>query len=201
MTPPAAENGAANRPGASRRRGQELEDALFTAAWDVLRTHGYAGFTYEAIAAAAGTSRPVLYRRWPQRDDLLLATLARFWRPMPVPDTGALRADTIGMLRNANSGRARTITLITTQLADYFRASGTSLDDLRNTLIAPGEATPCEKIVARAVACGELPDVPRRPRVINLPFDLLRHDLLMTTRAVPDESIIEIVDQVWLPLL
>jgi hypothetical protein len=43
--------------------------------------------------------------------------------------------------------------------------------------------------------------MPRSPRVVNLPFDLLRHDMLMTMRAVPDEKVREIVDEVWLPLL
>lgn len=50
-------------------------------------------------------------------------------------------------------------------------------------------------------ARGELPDVPRPARVVNLPFDLLRHDVLMTLRPLPEESIVDIVDEVWLPLL
>ena len=37
--------------------------------------------------------------------------------------------------------------------------------------------------------------------MLNLPFDLLRRDELMTMRTVPDESIVEIIDDVWLPLL
>lgn len=49
---------------------------------DVLVEHGYHPFTYEAVAVRAGTSRPVLNRRWPQRDDLLLATLTKFWQPI-----------------------------------------------------------------------------------------------------------------------
>ncbi|WP_308218521.1 TetR-like C-terminal domain-containing protein, partial [Streptomyces hygroscopicus] len=61
--------------------------------------------------------------------------------------------------------------------------------------------TAFETIVTRAVERGELPDTPRSPRVVNLPFDLLRHDMLTTMRAVPDASIVEIVDEVWLPLL
>ncbi|MEV4187600.1 TetR-like C-terminal domain-containing protein [Streptosporangium canum] len=69
------------------------------------------------------------------------------------------------------------------------------------TLITPGQATAFEMIVARAVERGELPDVPRSSRVVNLPLDLLRHDMFMTMRAVSDESIVEIVDEVWLPLL
>jgi AcrR family transcriptional regulator len=186
---------------ASRRRGPVLEGAILDAAWDVLAEHGYSGFTYEAIAARAGTSRAVLYRRWPQRDDLLLATLAKFCLPIEVPDTGDIREDAIGFLRNANAGRARMVTLISVQLADYFRDTGTSFSALRDALGAQGLTSPFEQIVARAVGRGDLPDVPRSSRVVNLPFDLLRHDLLITMRAVPDEAIVEIVDEAWLPLL
>jgi hypothetical protein len=96
---------------------------------------------------------------------------------------------------------ARTITLISVLLMDYFRDTDTSFSELREALRPPGQATAFETIVARAVGRGELPDVPRSSRVVNLPFDLLRHDMVMTMRALPDESITEIVDEVWLPLL
>ncbi|MEV4350780.1 TetR/AcrR family transcriptional regulator [Actinoplanes sp. NPDC049596] len=187
----------------ARRRGTELEDAILGAAWEVLGEHGYAGFTYEAIAARAGTSRPVLYRRWPQREDLLMATLTRHWgeRPIPVPDTGHLREDAIGYLRSAVAERSRLITVISVQLAEYFSATGTSASDLRDRLRPAGRGTSFEMMVARAVERGELPDVPRSARIVNLPFDLLRHDMLMTLRPVSDEAIEEIVDDVWLPLL
>jgi AcrR family transcriptional regulator len=189
--------------GASRRRGPALEEAILDAAWDVLVEHGYHGFTYEAVAARAGTSRPVLYRRWPQRDDLLLATISKFRssQPIAVPDTGNLRDDAIGFLRNADGGLTHMITLISVQLMDYFRDTGTSFSELLATLRPPGQPTPFETIVARAVERGELPDVPRPSRVVTLPFDLFRHDVLMTLRPLPDESIVEIVDEVWLPLL
>ncbi|MEU1393683.1 MULTISPECIES: TetR/AcrR family transcriptional regulator [unclassified Nonomuraea] len=187
--------------GASRRRGSALADAILDAAWHVLVEHGYHGFTFEAVAARAGTSRPVLYRRWPRRDDLLLATLAKFWRLIDVPDTGSLRDDAVGFLRNAGDDRAGMLTLMSVQLADYFRETGTSLTELRDTLLPPGQATAFETIVGRAVERGELPDVPRSSRVVNLPLDLLRHDMLVTMRRVPEESIAEIVDEVWLPLL
>ncbi|MEV1245670.1 TetR/AcrR family transcriptional regulator [Nonomuraea sp. NPDC049750] len=196
-----AGGGAARGAGGSRRRGAELEDAILDAAWDVLVEHGYHGFTYETVAARAGTSRPVLYRRWPQREDLLLATLTKFWQLIAVPDTGNLRDDAIGFLRNADADRAGMITLMSVQLAGYFRGTGTSLSELRDTLLPPGQVTAFEMIVARAVERGELPDVPRSSRVVNLPLDLLRHDMFMTMRAVPEESIVEIVDEIWLPLL
>jgi len=187
----------------TRRRGAELEDAILDAAWEVLIGLGYPGFTYEAIAARAGTSRPVLYRRWPQRDDLLLATLTKFWwsQPIELPDTGALRDDAIGFLRNADSARAHVLTLISVQLMDYFRDTGSSLSELRDKVRDPSRPNSLETIVARAVERGEVPDRPRPARVVSLPFDLLRHEMLMTMRPVPDEVITGIVDDIWLPLL
>ena len=111
------------------------------------------------------------------------------------------RSNAIALVHNADAGRARMITLISVQLMDYFRDTGSSFSELRDTLREPGQATGFEEIVARAVERGELPDAPRSPRVLNLPLDLLRHDTVMTMRAMPDESILEIVDEVWLPLL
>lgn len=187
----------------TRRRGVELENAILDAAWEVLVESSYAGFTYETIAARAGTSRPVLYRRWPEREDLLLATVRKYWqsRPVAVPDTGSLRADAIGLLRNFSLGRARLITLLSVQLMDYFRQTGTSFVELRRLIRPPGEPSGFERVVAQAVARGELADEPRSSRLVNLPADLLRHDLIMTMKPVPEESIIEIVDELWLPLL
>ncbi|MEV6344275.1 TetR/AcrR family transcriptional regulator [Actinoplanes sp. NPDC051851] len=187
----------------SRRRGPELEDAILDAAWDVLRENGYHGFTFEAIAARAGTSRPVLYRRWPQREDLMLATLQKFWwaRVIEVPDTGNLRDDVIGFMRNANEGRAALLSMISAQLMEYFNSTGSSFRDLRDRLRPPGRPNTLEVLLRRAVERGELPGMPRSPRVVTLPFDLFRHELFMTMQGVPDETIIEIVDEVWLPVL
>jgi AcrR family transcriptional regulator len=185
----------------TRRRGAVLEEALLEAAWEVLVDSGYSGFTYEAIAAKAETSRPVLYRRWPQREDMLLATLVRHWDPITVPDEGNLRDDALQQLRNLNAGRARVFTLVTVQLMEYFRATGTNFESLRSILGTPGQRTGFEQIVARAVARGELADDPRTTRVLNLPIQLLRHDLFMLLRPLTEEAIVEIIDDVWLPLL
>ncbi|MFE0368226.1 TetR/AcrR family transcriptional regulator [Streptomyces tendae] len=185
----------------TRRRGAALENAITDAAWEVLVEHGYNGFTYEAITARAGTSKPVLYRRWPQREDLLIATLTRYWRPLGIPDTGSLRQDALTLLRTVNAERDRTVILLRIQLADYFRETGTTFQDLRSRLHPTDQQPPFATLVDRAIKRGELTDVPRPDRVVNLPFDLVRHDMLMAMGAVPDEVIVDIVDTVWLPLL
>ena len=69
---------ATRKPGPpTRRRGSTLEAALLQAAWDELTEAGYAAFTMEGVAARAKTSRAVLYRRWPNRPQLVVAALGR----------------------------------------------------------------------------------------------------------------------------
>jgi hypothetical protein len=46
------------------------------------------------------------------------------------------------------------------------------------------------------IATAELPD-----RVVTLPVDLLRHQLLLTRDPVEDATLTEIVDDVFLPLV
>lgn len=182
---------------ATRRRGAELEDAILDAAWFVLVDRGYPGFTYEAVAERAETSRPVLYRRWPERRDLLVATIKRFYasHPIPIPDTGTLRGDALALLKQAEAGRVRMLTLQGAQLV-----SGLTFREVQTALLETGPG-PCEQIVARAVARGELPAIRRSPRVVNLPLDLYRHEVFMTGERVPPKVAREIVDDVWLPLL
>lgn len=55
-------------------------------------------------------------------------------------------------------------------------------------------------IVATGIARGELGPKTPPPRVVSLPVDLLRHELLMTLEPVAPETITQIVDEVFLPL-
>jgi hypothetical protein len=72
------------------------------------------------------------------------ATWSRFrWsQPIEVPDTGHLRDDAIGLLRNADAARTRVITLVSVQLMEYFRDSGSSFSELRETFRPSGRAHP-----------------------------------------------------------
>jgi hypothetical protein len=34
-----------------------------------------------------------------------------------------------------------------------------------------------------------------------MPFDLMRHDMLMTFKPIPEERVLEIVDDLFMPLI
>ena len=185
-----------------RRRGVELETALLAAAWDELTEHGYDALTIDAVATRAGTSRPVLYRRWPGKQELVRAAIgygAALDRTEP-PDTGTLRGDVLALLHQANGARVGLATVLTIQLASYYDETGTSLSDLREAILGT-RGSAIEQIVRRAVERGEIDPAKLTPRIARLPVDLFRQEILMTLRPLPDDAITEIVDTIFLPLV
>jgi AcrR family transcriptional regulator len=189
---------------AQRRRGQALEDALLDAAWEELVAVGYARFTIEGVAARAGTSRPVIYRRWPVRADLAIAAVQHYGRrvPVAVPDTGSVRDDLVSLMRDASTNRSELAALFSVQMGEYFSETGRTPADLRKELLSDRpQPYGLELILRRGVERGELDPVRLTPRVASLPVDLLRHELLMTLQPVPEETIVEIVDDIFLPLV
>jgi AcrR family transcriptional regulator len=187
---------------ARRRRGRELEEALLEAAWEALVEGGYGAFTIEAVAERAGTSRPVIYRRWPDRASLGLAAIRHHEagdRP-PIPDSGSLRGDLIAVLEAANTTRFEMAAVMSVQLGAYYQETGQSPEDLRRVVIGD-RVTAIDTISLRAIARGEVDVGALTPRIASLPFDLVRHELLMTLKPVPTMTILEIVDDIFLPLV
>ncbi|MFD4257633.1 TetR/AcrR family transcriptional regulator [Streptomyces sp. NPDC058534] len=187
---------------AERRRGAELESALLDAAWDELVDVGYAHFTLDAVAARAGTSRPVIHRRWPDKQQLMIAALTHTAarHAVSVPDTGSMRGDVLALLRDINATRAHFVTAMSIQLAAYYRETGTTPADLRDHLHA-GRPTTLETVFARAADRGEIDPERITDRMKSLPFDLLRHELLTTNTPAADTTLEEIVDTLFLPLV
>jgi len=183
-----------------RRRGAALEEAILDAAWAELVEHGYAGMVLDTVAKRAGTSRPVLHRRWPSRIKLATAALARYMvsNPIDVPDLGSVSAEIRLFLRGlADRARPDLIRLVYDMSGDLADAKS-SMADVRaefanNSLL--------RTILDRGVARGEVDPNRLSPRIFALPTDLTRHDLLMTLKPPSDEVIREIVEDVFLPLV
>jgi len=185
-----------------RRRGKVLEDAVLDAAWSELLEGGYARFTMEAVAARAHTSRPVLYRRWPNRADLAIAAIRHFMHqhPLKIPDTGNVRGDLIALLQQFSKERALFAAFISLQMGEYFSETNTSLADLRASLLQ-GNHSQLDGVLARGVERGEIDPSKLMPRIVSLPVDLLRHEVLMTLKPVPNAVIAGVVDEIFLPLV
>ena len=180
-------------PPRTRRRGAVLEDAILDAAWDELAAVGYGRVTMAGIAARAGTNKAALYRRWPNRTELLAAAIDRRVVPLsgqPV-NTGSLRGDAIAVLQamNRRCRAAQTVPDPGGEFAAYLRRQAATEGFEQMNLI-----------LHRAYQRGETGTVPPSTQVARLPVNVLHSELCLGTAPVPDRLITEIVDELFLPL-
>lgn len=185
-----------------RRRGADLEQAILEAAWLELAERGYSGLTMEAVAERAGTSRPVLARRWDRKASLAVAAIRQQMakHPMQVPDRGNLRTELLEYLRRAAdraTGMAAALTLISNE---YFSEIPSTPKDLRAAFIQ-GEEQVLSGILERAVVRGEVDPKKLTPPVASLLSDLFRHYVIMNFSAPPPALRKAWVDTVLLPLV
>ncbi|MBJ7287942.1 TetR/AcrR family transcriptional regulator [Williamsia sp.] len=182
----------------TRRRGTELDDAIHRAVFGELVDHGYVGLTFEGVARRAQTSKPVLYRRWPNRLDMVVAALTSASDDViHAADTGSLASDveaTLQLVLDRLESMGRSIALGV--LADAAASPGTgTLRILQTKGIALSDT-----ILERARARGEIGPAPLPERVRSLPFDMARYEFLVNGDLTAD-AIHDIVTTVFCPLV
>lgn len=178
-----------------RRRGAELEAVLLDAAWDELMESGYARLTMEAVAARAHTGKQVLYRRWRNRAELVIAAMRHRTGSIveDIPDTGTLRGDVLGVLQRM----ADRFALLGPDTIHGLMAEAPDLDPEVYSRMTGVMAT----VVERAAARGEIPTADVPARVLTAPTNLLRHEIFFTHEPVPSSTLTSLVDDVFLPLV
>jgi AcrR family transcriptional regulator len=185
-----------------RRRGEELEIALLEAAWQELVEAGFARLTMESVAARAKTGVAVLYRRWSNKDDLAIAAIHHYGNthPVEIPDTGNLRDDMIALLNSASTARVSFVAVITAAFSGLLGSTGLTPAEVRERVMADRPLW-SDRIFARAQERGEIDLDHIPPAVLTMPFDLMRHDMLMTYKPIPPERVLAIVDDLFMPLV
>jgi AcrR family transcriptional regulator len=180
---------------ARRRRGPELEAAILRATWEELTAVGYLNLTMEGVADRARTGKQVLYRRWRNRAELVVAAMrARVVSIADdVPDTGELRGDVLAVLQRMLDRHHQVGPDVVHGLMSEARDIAPEIFALMSGVM--------ETILTRAADRGEIPAVPAGRRVRTLPVDLLRHEMLLAGDRVPATALIEIVDEIFLPLV
>ena len=187
-----------------RRRGPELESALLDAAWNELVEVGFAGLTMESVAARAQTGVAVLYRRWTNKDQLVLAAIEHYGQAhrVEIPDTGTLRGDLLALLTSMSDARATFMAVAAAAgFSGLLTSTGLTPAQARVKILGDQRVRGDQIIYRRAHDRGEI-DLDRiPPAVLAMPFDLVRHDLLMNLGPVKPERITSIVDEIFLPLV
>lgn len=156
---------------------------------------GYTGLTMEGVAARARTGKQVLYRRWRNRTELVIAALRHHGGSIAdaVPDTGSLRGDVLAVLRH---GMRRQHELgadtIREMLADMPEMDPEFFQMMRDVMAT---------VLKRASERGEADLDALPPRIVTLPADLARYEMIIGRGPVSERTITEIVDDIFLPLV
>jgi AcrR family transcriptional regulator len=184
-----------------RRRGHALDRAILEATLVEIDMSGYAALSMERVAERARASKASLYRRWPSKVELVLAAVYGLLPdPAAAADTGSLRGDLLALFRSAAgllAGPAGTAIrgLISEALRDPELAA-----QLRRYTRGRSVAA-MRDIVRQAMEGGELPPAMITARQLEAGLSVMRFHFLVHGGPVPDQVIVEIVDEVVLPLL
>lgn len=189
-------------PGHSRRRGATLEAAIRSAVLDLVVEHGVGAVTMEAVAARAGTSKPVLYRRWPDRTALLRdALVASVGENAPPVDTHSYRGDVIELLGQwAELFTSRLGAAVGPAIVGALPQDPALARAFREGIVIR-HTQEMAAALARGIARGEVrTDVPVE-MVAELGQAMLWHRFLVAGLPVDDGFVVHIVDDVLIPFV
>jgi AcrR family transcriptional regulator len=146
------------RPG--RPRSEQAEQAIIDAALSLFAEEGPDGLCIERVAARAGVGKATIYRRWPGKEDLLLAAITALKAPLPEPAGRSVREDLVTLVsamcqHGADPRQAREFALLLGEGAKYPRLMARYLE----TVLEPRREV-IRTVLRRGIATGELrPDL------------------------------------------
>ncbi|WP_020548012.1 TetR/AcrR family transcriptional regulator [Embleya scabrispora] len=182
----------------TRRRGRELQQAIYQATFEQLREVGYAGLTMDGVAAAARTGKAPLYRRWPDKDALLVDALRdRLPSADDIPLAGDLRSDLIAILRFLRGACAITAD---TALQTVKQQSEGVHAMMRERISEPTRRLILETLRA-AEERGDTRPGSATPLTARVGPAMIAYQNLSAPTELTDEFVVSVVDEVLLPML
>jgi hypothetical protein len=106
----------------------------------------------------------------------------------------------LALLRHMSTRVGEVAGVLSFLLSASFEETGISPAMLRERAIA-GEPSALSEMLRRAAARGEIGPGEVSHRIAAVPVDLVRHELIMNQAPVPDTDLVEIVDDIFLPLV
>ncbi|GAA2629934.1 TetR/AcrR family transcriptional regulator [Actinomadura fulvescens] len=165
-------------------RGAKVRTAVLAATLAELADHGYAALTIDNIARRAGVHKTTIYRRWKDRESLVVDVLGeQIAVDIPMPDTGSVDTDLRDIARafvawvTSPAGQ----TIFAAIFSDAARIPG--IVDARRQLFEEGPRR-ASSAISRAVQRGELPPDTDAEELIKTLIAPLYFRLAITTEPL-----------------
>jgi AcrR family transcriptional regulator len=166
---------ANRRPG--RPRSEQAEQAIIEATLDLFAEQGFEGACVEAVAARAGVGKATIYRRWPNKEELLLAAFGSLKSPFPEPEGVSVRDDLLAMVEvmcadKADPRKARRYALLLGEGEKYPRL----MARYKETVVEPRREA-MRAVIRRGIQTGELrPDTDVEIAMLTLTGVIMAHE-------------------------
>jgi len=163
------------RPG--RPRSEQAEQAIIEATLDMFAEQGFEGVCVEAVAARAGVGKATIYRRWPNKEELLLAAFSSLKSPFPEPEGVSVRDDLLAMVKvmcadKADPRKARRYALLLGEGDKYPRL----MARYKETVVEPRRDA-MRAVIRRGMETGELrPDTDVEIAMLTLTGVIMARD-------------------------
>lgn len=189
-----------------RRRGVELEQAIFKATLQLLKDKGFTNLNFSDVAKLAKTSKSVIYRRWHTPFSLVVAAIQdkikaeNQGRTDELVLTGnSLQQDLLQLFRRFIISMQ---TFMDFQIIQLLGEANMQQSTMVKRLIDEGneiDLNAVNHVLKRAERRGEIIKANLTAEIKLLPFDWLRFQLL-TDRPLTDQKLTLLVNDVLLPL-
>lgn len=155
-----------------------------------------AAITIEAVAARAGVGKATIYRRWPNKEAMLIDAVRSMKGPLPEPAGRSVREDLIALIRAHRTPRAQRYSNVTACLLPELRRD-TELARMYEDFVEPRREV-TRRVLRRGIETGELRadlDVELTQLMLSAPG--MVQSMLRLTTSVPEEDFAEaLVDAV-----
>jgi AcrR family transcriptional regulator len=165
-----------------RPRDPEIEDRVYDAAAELYSKAGWSGFRMDAVARHCGVGKDAIYRRWPNRVELLAQVLTARSLYFEDIDTGATRTDLEAMadlyiahLTGPYGNMLHQVLVDRLHHGEVREAS----DDYYRVLVQAGR-----RIGRRAVRRGDVPDSAAATLMIDLVIGGVQNHIVTTPKEL-----------------
>lgn len=179
------------RKAPGRPRSAKADEAIINAVIALVQEgQSVEGLSMEAVAARAGVGKATIYRRWPNKDALLIDALRTLKGPPPEPKGESVREDLIMLVGASRGKRMEQLgRMAACMLPEMVRDA-----ELRQTFVAVSEPRRevMREVLRRGIETGELrADLDIELTVLMLTSPRLIQNILQLVPGAPAESLAE----------
>ena len=186
-----------SRKAPGRPRNALADEAILEAVITLLSEgNGAAAVSIEAVAAKAGVGKATIYRRWPNKEALLIDAMRTMKGPLPEPAGVSVREDLIMLISAMRSKRSEHYGKVTAcLLPDIVRDP--AMHGVHQGMVEPRREV-MRQVVLRGIETGELrADLDVELTLLMLSGPAIAQNMLKWSPHVPDEGFAEaLVDAV-----